>query len=82
MSHYSCAPGKVACVYSGINVESGFRPGGEATVRGKNILFVGIGWDIKGGPDLVEAFRMVRKSHPRCASDDRRLVPEAASSRL
>lgn len=77
MSHYSCAPGKVACVYSGINVESGFRPGGEATVRGKNILFVGIGWDIKGGPDLVEAFRMVRKSHP-----DARLTIVGSSPRL
>jgi glycosyltransferase involved in cell wall biosynthesis len=64
VKHYSCPPERVRCVYSGINVESGFTPGSGRADRGKNILFVGIGWDIKGGPDLVEAFRLVRESHP------------------
>ena len=30
----------------------------------KNILFVGIDWKRKGGPDLVDAFRSVLRVHP------------------
>jgi hypothetical protein len=30
----------------------------------KNILFVGIDWERKGGPDLFEAFQLVLKKHP------------------
>jgi glycosyltransferase involved in cell wall biosynthesis len=30
----------------------------------RNILFVGVQWELKGGPQLVEAFRIVRKRYP------------------
>ena len=35
-----------------------------ADYSGKRILFVGVLWKLKGGPELVEAFRILRRKHP------------------
>lgn len=36
----------------------------EADYARKRILFVGVLWNLKGGPELLEAFRIVRRKHP------------------
>lgn len=56
---------RIACVYAGSNVSADAR---ESIDRGrfhaKNILFVGVDWERKGGPVLLEAFRSLREVHP------------------
>ena len=62
---YSCSPGRVICVYCGSNVEvtdnESFDPNRFSK---KNILFVGLDWQRKGGPVLAQAFKTVLASHP------------------
>ena len=60
---YSCNSKKVSCVYSGVNVNSNFKPG-QKNYNRKNILFVGTNWELKGGPELVKAYKLILKSHP------------------
>lgn len=62
---YSCNSEKVNCVYCGSNI--GADPDDiidESKYSGKNILFIGIEWERKGGPVLVDAFRKVLKVYP------------------
>ncbi|HEY8518627.1 MAG TPA: glycosyltransferase family 4 protein [Gammaproteobacteria bacterium] len=59
---YGCAPERVECVYSGVNVD--VRGVAEHSPANKTVLFVGTEWERKGGPQLVEAFRAVRREHP------------------
>ncbi|GEM_PF-315494 len=59
---YRCDPKRVHCVYSGVNI-MGARPS-QHTPENKNILFAGIDWERKGGPELVEAFQKVLKNYP------------------
>ncbi|HLN56839.1 MAG TPA: glycosyltransferase family 4 protein [Bacteroidales bacterium] len=61
---YGCDPSKVVCVYGGSNVSISDRHFDEERYSRKNILFVGVDWERKGGPVLVEAFRQVLKVHP------------------
>lgn len=60
---YGCPPGKAICVYAGGNIDTDFVINREK-YKNKNILFVGMDWERKGGPDLVEAFKLVLKAHP------------------
>jgi glycosyltransferase involved in cell wall biosynthesis len=65
MQDYACPPEKVAIVYAGSN--AGIDPHKQvdpAKYHSKNILFVGVDWPRKGGPQLVEAFKRVLQVHP------------------
>jgi glycosyltransferase involved in cell wall biosynthesis len=60
---YGCDPERVECVYVGTNAEpeknvQARRP------KDKTILFVGVAWERKGGPVLVDAFKRVLEVHP------------------
>jgi len=60
---YSVPSERVECVFSGCNVAG--ADGLEAGERsGRVILFVGVDWERKGGPELVAAFRAVRAKNP------------------
>ena len=65
IEQYGCARAKVECVFAGSNTPADYA---ENTSRErfahKKILFVGIDWERKGGPVLLEAFRKVRRLHP------------------
>jgi glycosyltransferase involved in cell wall biosynthesis len=62
---YSCSPDKVVCVYCGSNVPvTKDEVLDEHRFSNKNILFVGRDWQRKGGPVLVEAFRIVLGTYP------------------
>ena len=62
---YSCDPSKVVCVYGGSNVkmvsDAVTDPGKYSR---KNILFVGLDWERKGGPELLKAFQRVLAVYP------------------
>jgi glycosyltransferase involved in cell wall biosynthesis len=62
---YDIPQHKVECVYAGSNVDvSHIGPPANAGYSNQRILFVGIDWVRKGGPELVEAFKEVRKRYP------------------
>lgn len=62
---YDIPADKVECVYAGSNIRTPkIEPPRDRYAR-QRILFVGLDWERKGGPELVEAFRRVLKSHPR-----------------
>lgn len=55
---------KAICTYAGNNVETSNSTTEEKSYSGHNILFVGIDWKRKGGPELVEAFKLVLEKYP------------------
>ncbi|WP_099824032.1 glycosyltransferase family 4 protein [Oceaniglobus indicus] len=62
---YDMPENRVECVYTGSNSAIP-PPSPDDTGRyaRKNILFVGVDWDRKGGPVLIKAFRRLRDRHP------------------
>jgi len=77
IEQYGCQPEKVVCVYAGSNAKVNPAATGHRDYEGKNILFVGMDWRRKGGPELVEAFKTVLKVHP-----DAKLTIVGCSPRL
>jgi glycosyltransferase involved in cell wall biosynthesis len=60
VEHYGCESKKIECVSIGSNVASpNEHELSDARYASRRILFVGIDWERKGGPLLVEAFRRV-----------------------
>lgn len=65
INEYGCSPQRVKCVYAGSNVSSEASGNiDRSRFSAKNILFVGVEWERKGGPVLLEAFRLLRRAHP------------------
>lgn len=64
IEQYHCPPDKVSCVFAGCNIELKPMPPQNDDYRNKHILFVGVEWERKGGPLLLEAFQRVLKKHP------------------
>jgi glycosyltransferase involved in cell wall biosynthesis len=63
---YNIPADKVECVWAGSNVESAAASLPENdNYANQRILFVGVDWERKGGPELAAAFREVLKAHPR-----------------
>ena len=62
---YQMDPERIACVYTGSN-----SPVPQAQLADpvryerKEILFIGLDWQRKGGPILLRAFRKLRERHP------------------
>jgi glycosyltransferase involved in cell wall biosynthesis len=62
---YDCDPETVSCVFCGANVQAEQNEHfDDQRYAAKNVLFVGIDWERKGGPVLAEAFRTVLETHP------------------
>lgn len=62
--HYGLPPERSLCVRAGCNTPPPKEPARDRFHR-QNILFIGVDWEIKGGPELVEAFSKIRRRHPR-----------------
>jgi len=64
---YGCDPARVVCVGAGANarVPGALEPATARSASGQEILFVGVDWQRKGGPELASAFAQVRQRHPR-----------------
>ncbi|HXW01002.1 MAG TPA: glycosyltransferase family 4 protein, partial [Anaerolineae bacterium] len=68
LEQYDCPPERVVCVYAGSNVETSRADKlDNQGYSNKNILFVGLDWERKGGPVLVEAFRKVLEIDPEAS---------------
>jgi glycosyltransferase involved in cell wall biosynthesis len=63
IEQYQQPADKAICVYAGNNVETNKSTTEEKSYASKNILFVGIDWERKGGPELIEAFKLVLNKH-------------------
>lgn len=61
---YNCPIEKVPLVYAGSNASVSSVKKENIDYADPHILFVGLDWNRKGGPDLVEAFKLVRESSP------------------
>lgn len=64
MDQYGVPPEKVECVGIGSNLADLPNRLENDGYRNKNILFVGMDWERKGGPDLLTAFKQVLAAHP------------------
>ncbi len=62
LEQYGCEPSKVVCIHSGSNTEP--IPEGPPEPRQQRILFVGLNWRRKGGPQLLEAFLSITGKFP------------------
>ncbi|MCP4322571.1 MAG: glycosyltransferase family 4 protein [Psychromonas sp.] len=62
--HYSCPKEKIKNVYVGSNADNDNKSYNDERYSKQNILFLGVAWQRKGGPQLVEAFKIVRKTLP------------------
>jgi glycosyltransferase involved in cell wall biosynthesis len=60
---YQVPAENVCCVYAGSNIEVRYEENIEKYAS-KNILFVGIAWERKGGPILIKAFEKVLQKVP------------------
>ena len=56
---YGLSPEKVECVGAGCNIPNLEPPAADRFER-RNVVFVGVDWERKGGPELLEAFGRVR----------------------
>nr|WP_294504651.1 glycosyltransferase family 4 protein [uncultured Rhodopila sp.] len=61
---YGCDPARVRTVHIGANIV--VRPVSTELSRyaAKHVVFVGVEWERKGGPALVEGFRRAQQAHP------------------
>lgn len=66
---YGLPPERVLCVGAGSNVPTDADATAKRPAEAPRILFVGVDWERKGGPELAEAFSRLRDRHP-----DARLV--------
>ncbi len=64
LEDYQCPPEKAVCVYAGSNTSAQSVQADKVRYSRKNILFVGVDWQRKGGPDLEQAFRLVLEQCP------------------
>lgn len=65
---YGISAGKVSAIGAGASVRPSQPPPTALERYGRrNILFVGVEWERKGGPELAEAFRRLRKRLPDAA---------------
>lgn len=61
VTDYQVAPYRAYSIGAGPNIALDMR---SDVAKSRNILFVGTDWKRKGGPDLLQAFRLVRQIHP------------------
>ncbi len=61
---YRVAPEKVINVGGAINLTEIPSPRPDKDYTAKRLLFLGVDFERKGGPQLLDAFRLVRQAHP------------------
>jgi glycosyltransferase involved in cell wall biosynthesis len=64
VGQYGCDPARVRTVHIGANVDAQQVSTDLARYAAKHVLFVGVEWERKGGPALLEGFRQVFRDHP------------------
>ena len=64
VEQYGIPSAKIMCVYAGANTRIPEIKPENKDYSPKNILFVGLDWKRKGGPDLISAFKSIYQKHP------------------
>ena len=64
IERYGCDPSRVTTVHIGANVPIVPVSTDLARYAAKHVLFVGVEWERKGGPALLEGFLLAAKDHP------------------
>ena len=64
VDRYKCDPNRVRTVHIGANVDIVPSETTMARYAAHHVLFVGVEWERKGGPALVEAFSEVARAYP------------------
>jgi hypothetical protein len=64
VDQYGIPEEKVKCIYAGSNTRLDAMDPKSKDYSQKSILFVGLDWQRKGGPELLEAFDRVRQNYP------------------
>ena len=64
VDQYGVAEEKVKCIYAGANTPLPLLDPDEKDYSPRHILFVGLDWKRKGGPDLLEAFKRIKSTYP------------------
>lgn len=67
IEQYGVSPHKTALAYAGCNTPIREMDLAAKDYSRKNILFVGVTWERKGGPDLVQAYKQVLHKHPQAS---------------
>jgi glycosyltransferase involved in cell wall biosynthesis len=81
MEDHGMDPSRAVCVYSGTN--AGSQAAVEKTKEFQSrVLFVGIDWERKGGPDLLKAFERVLEAHPQARLRILGCAPRVSSPRI
>ena len=65
LEQYSVPPEKAVIVYAGGNTPLRELDLDQKDYNAQNILFVGVAWERKGGPDLAAAFQKVLPGYPQ-----------------
>jgi glycosyltransferase involved in cell wall biosynthesis len=65
LEQYGISPEKIVLAYSGYNAGVKDLDLDHMDYTKQNILFVGVAWERKGGPDLVKAFEKVLVKFPK-----------------
>lgn len=63
LNQYHIPENKILTVYAGSNVTNEYIPN-NTRYKAKNILFVGVDWERKGGPILLKIFEKILQKHP------------------
>jgi len=58
---------KIQCIYAGANIHLPEIDPRKKDYSAQSILFVGLDWQRKGGPELVEAFRRLQPRFPQAS---------------
>jgi glycosyltransferase involved in cell wall biosynthesis len=64
IANYGIDADRVSVLGSGINLDAVPAPPSNKRYDSQEILFIGVDFDRKGGRQLLQAFRVVRDSHP------------------
>ncbi len=64
VEQYETPHEKVCCVYMGSNIKPLIDEPENEGYSNQSILFVGLDWERKGGPELVKAFEKVLQTYP------------------
>ena len=74
---YGVSSERVACIHTGSNSPVPLaQPPDPARYARKEILFIGVDWQRKGGPVLLRAFRKLKERHPDATLTVLSRVPE------
>jgi len=64
IEQYGCTPDRIRCIYAGCHIDTSPVALENAGHANRTALFVGIDWERKGGPELIQAFEQVLAELP------------------